>query len=101
MIESASIVIEYFTQKALEKKSKRNLTLKASNEDTPEASVKTMYFDMMKEKNAQETKEVCEQTHQKMLAQEARTSVDWATLTKQQAPTVPKYYMASPAPITA
>ena len=87
MNEPASIAIEYFTQNALEEKSKLNLSLKASNENPPEVSVTTMHFDMTKEKKARETEEAWEQTHQKMLAQEARPSVDWAALTKQQAPT--------------
>ena len=76
MNEPTSIAIEYFMQKALEEESKCNLTLKVSNENPPEASVTTMHFYVMKEKKARETKEAWEKTHQKMMAQEARLSVD-------------------------
>ena len=101
MNEPAPMAIEYFTQKGIEEKSKRDLALKASNETPVVASLATQHFDMMKEKKAQEIEEAREQTRQKMQEKEARPTVDWAALTKQQAPSVPKYYTASQAPIAA
>ena len=62
-----------------EEQSKRDLILKADNKNPPEASVATLYFDIMEENR------VREQTFQKPLKPTTHPSIDWAALMNQRA----------------
>eukprot|EP00571_Detonula_confervacea_P015618 CAMPEP_0172308384 /NCGR_PEP_ID=MMETSP1058-20130122/8990_1 /TAXON_ID=83371 /ORGANISM="Detonula confervacea, Strain CCMP 353" /LENGTH=888 /DNA_ID=CAMNT_0013020779 /DNA_START=41 /DNA_END=2707 /DNA_ORIENTATION=+ len=92
MNEPAPPAIEYFTQKANEEKSKRDLMLKELNENPPEASLATQHFVAQEQKKAEEMEAqrvVLRRKARKGSSQ--RAQVDWQALTKQQAPQVPAY----------
>jgi len=91
--EPAPVAIEYFTTKAAEEKSKRDLMLKEMNESPTEASVATQYFERQESIKAAEIEAARLATRQKIKngSDSSQRRVDWAELTQQKAPVVPPY----------